>query len=138
MMGPRRRTRSAATRIACRPMTPQHLDALPASAGQACCLPARHHWQPKATAHAELFTMLGDLTGDRDLARLVSSAAARLQDPVMTVGPAAGGIILSATSQAAARVESLGRRRRGPGGGAPPRRPALHGAPGRRSRLRQH
>jgi hypothetical protein len=39
--------------------------------------------------------MLGDLTGDCDLARLVSSAAGRLQDLVMTVGPAADGIILS-------------------------------------------
>jgi hypothetical protein len=81
MMGPRRRTLSAVTRIACRQMTPQHLDALHASGGQACCLPARHHWQRKATAHAELFTMLGDLTGDRDLARLVSAAAARLAGP---------------------------------------------------------
>jgi hypothetical protein len=42
-----------------------------------------------------LFTMLGDVTGDRDLARLVSSAAERLQDLVMTVGPAADGMILS-------------------------------------------
>ncbi len=39
--------------------------------------------------------MLGDLTGDRDLARLVSSATGRLQDLVMTVGPAVDGIILS-------------------------------------------
>jgi hypothetical protein len=37
--------------------------------------------------------MLGDLTGDRDLARLVSSGTGRLQDFVMTVGSAADGII---------------------------------------------
>ena len=39
--------------------------------------------------------MLGDLTGDGDLALLVSSAAGRLHDLVLTVGPAADGIILS-------------------------------------------
>ena len=39
--------------------------------------------------------MLGDVTGDRDLARLVSSAAGRLQNLFMTVGPAADGMILS-------------------------------------------
>jgi FCD domain len=86
---------SAATRIACRQMTPQHLNALHASVEQASCLSARHDWERKATAHAELFTMLGDLTGDGDLARLVNSAAGRLHDLVMTVGPAADGIILS-------------------------------------------
>jgi hypothetical protein len=61
----------------------------------ASCLPARHDWERKVTAHAELFTTLGDLTGDGDLARLVSSAAGRLEDLVMTVGPVADGIILS-------------------------------------------
>jgi GntR family transcriptional regulator, transcriptional repressor for pyruvate dehydrogenase complex len=86
---------SAATRIACRQLTPQHLNALHASVERASCLSARHDWQRKATAHAELFAMLGDLTGDCDLARLVSSAAGRLRDLVMTVGPAADGIILS-------------------------------------------
>src|ERR1700683_1996029 len=86
---------AAATRIACMQMTPQHLNALHVSVEQASCLSARHDWERKATAHAELFTMLGDLTGDCDLARLVSSAAGRLRDLFMTVGPAADGIILS-------------------------------------------
>ena len=86
---------AAATRIACRQMTPQHLNALHASVEQASCLSAAHDWERKATAHAELFAMLGDLTGDGDLARLVSSAAGRLQHLVLTVGPAADGIILS-------------------------------------------
>ena len=85
---------SAATLIACRQMTPQHLNALHASVEQASGLSARHNWERKATADAELFTMLGHLTGDCDLARLVSSATGRLQDLFMTVGPAADGIIL--------------------------------------------
>jgi DNA-binding GntR family transcriptional regulator len=77
---------SAATRIACGQLTPEHLNALHASVEQASCLSARHDWKRKAAAHAELFTMLGDVTGDRDLARLVSSATGRLQDLFMTVG----------------------------------------------------
>jgi hypothetical protein len=86
---------SAATRIACGQLTSQHLNALHVSIEQASCLAARPDWEHKATAHAELLTMLGDLTGDRDLARLVNSAAGRLHDLVMTLGPVADGIILS-------------------------------------------
>jgi len=86
---------SAATRLACRQMTWQHLDALQASLERASGLPARPDWGRKATAHAELFNVLGDLTGDGDLALLVNSAAGRLHDLVLTVGPAADGIILS-------------------------------------------
>jgi DNA-binding GntR family transcriptional regulator len=86
---------SAATRIACRQMTPQHLAALHASVEQASGLPARPDWGRKATAHAELFNVLADVAGDGDLARLVSSAAGRLHGLVLTVGPAADGIILS-------------------------------------------
>jgi DNA-binding GntR family transcriptional regulator len=86
---------SAATRMACRQMTLQHLDALHASLEQASGLPARPDWGRKATAHAELFNVLGGLTGDGDLALLVGSAAGRLHDLVLTVGPAADGIILS-------------------------------------------
>ena len=66
---------SAATRIACKQMTLQHLDALHASLEQASGLPTRPDWGRKATAHAELFNVLAALTGDRDLALQVSSAA---------------------------------------------------------------
>jgi len=86
---------AAVTRIACGQLTPEHLDALHASVERASCLSARHDWQRKSTVHAELFTMLGDVTGDHDLARLVRSAAGRLQDLFITVGPAADGMILS-------------------------------------------
>lgn len=86
---------SAVTRIACRQMTPQHLNALHASVEQASCLSARPDWARKAIAHAELFNVLSDLTGDSDLPRLVSSAVGQLHDLVLTVGPASDGIILS-------------------------------------------
>src|ERR1700685_4759088 len=80
---------SAATRIACRQMTPQQLNALHASVERASGLSARYDWERKVTAHAELFTMLGDVTGDRDLARLVRCAVERLRD-LPTTGGAAG------------------------------------------------
>jgi len=86
---------SAATRIACKRMTAQYLNALHASVEHASCLSARHDWERKATAHAELFNVLGDATGDPVLALLVSSATGWLHDLVMTVGPRADGIILS-------------------------------------------
>jgi DNA-binding GntR family transcriptional regulator len=86
---------SAVTRIACMQMTPQHLDALHASVEQASRLPSRPDWARKATTHAELFSVLGDLAGDGDLAPLVSPAAGRLHGLVLIVGPAADGIILS-------------------------------------------
>ena len=86
---------SAAARIACQRMTAQHLNALHASVEQASCLSARHDWERKATAHAELFNLLGDSTGDPVLALLVSSATGWLHDLLMTVGPRADGIILS-------------------------------------------
>jgi GntR family transcriptional regulator, transcriptional repressor for pyruvate dehydrogenase complex len=86
---------SVATRIACKRMTPEHLEALNASVERASCLSARYDWERKATAHAELFNMLGHSTGDVVLAPLVSSTAGRLHDLVVTVGPVADGIILS-------------------------------------------
>lgn len=86
---------SAAMRIACQRMTAQHLNALHASVEQASSLPARPDWGRKATAHAELFNLLGDSTGDPVLALLVGSATGWLHDLLMVVGPRADGIILS-------------------------------------------
>lgn len=86
---------SAAIRIACQRMTAQHLNALHASVEQASCLSARPDWGRKATAHAELFNLLGDSTGDPVLALLVGSATGWLHDLLMVVGPRADGIILS-------------------------------------------
>ena len=98
---------SAATRIACNQMTLQHLDALQASLEQASGLPARPDWRRKVAAHAELFNMLGALTGDCDLALLMSSAAGWLHDLVLTVGPAADGIILSSRRRLLRQLRTL-------------------------------
>jgi DNA-binding FadR family transcriptional regulator len=86
---------SAATRIACKRMTAEHLNALHASVEQASCLSARLDWERKATAHAELFNMLGDSTGDPVLAQVVSAGTGWLHDLITAVGPAADGMILA-------------------------------------------
>jgi hypothetical protein len=86
---------SDATHVACRRMTSQHLEALHASVDQASCLPARPDWGRKATAHVQLFAILGASTGDCDLAGRVSSATRRLHGLTVTIGPVADGIILS-------------------------------------------
>jgi hypothetical protein len=53
-----------------------------------------------------LFTILGDLTGVSDLARLMSAAVGRLHDLAMTVGPAADGIILSSRCRLLCRLRA--------------------------------
>ena len=85
-----------ATRAASSRMTPQHLKALQDSVGQARCLPARLAWDDKATAHAQIFSLLADMITDRPVpARLLGDAAGAVHDLMIAVGPAADGIILS-------------------------------------------
>jgi GntR family transcriptional repressor for pyruvate dehydrogenase complex len=98
---------SAATRIACGQLTPQQLDALYASVDQASALSARPDWGPKAAANVELFHVLGDAAGDGDLARLVSSAARRLHVLLLTLGPAADGIILGSRRRLLSHLRAL-------------------------------
>jgi GntR family transcriptional regulator, transcriptional repressor for pyruvate dehydrogenase complex len=84
-----------ATRVACQRMTPPHLKALRGSVEQACCLPTRTAWDRKVTAHAEIVNLLTDATADPVLALLVRSVPGELYDLMITVGPAASGIIAS-------------------------------------------
>ena len=85
-----------ATRVACARMTAQHLKALQDSVGQARCLPARLCWDRKATAHAQIYHLLADVIADRPgPAMLLSRSAGAIHDPMVTVGPAADGIVLS-------------------------------------------
>jgi len=118
-------------------MTPQHLDALHASVEQASGLPARPDWERKASTHAELFNLLGDLAGDGDLAPLVNLGHGAAARPRPDGRPGSRRHHLELAPQAAAPVESPGRRRRGPGDGAAPQRPALHGPAGLRSQFGQ-
>ena len=84
------------TRTACMRMTPQHVAALQSSLDQSCCLSARHQWDRKATAHAEMFNLLADAAAEALPSSLLSSATGRVHDLMITVGPGADGIILNA------------------------------------------
>ena len=85
-----------ATRAACSRMTAQHLKALQDSVGQARTLPARFAWDRKATAHAQIFNLLADAITDHPVpAPLLNRAVGAIHDLMLTVGPAADGIILS-------------------------------------------
>lgn len=85
-----------ATRAACLRMTAQHLTALQDSVGRARTLPARFAWDRKATAHAQIFNLLADVITDRPVpALLLNRAVGAIHDLMLTVGPAADGIVLS-------------------------------------------
>jgi DNA-binding FadR family transcriptional regulator len=84
------------TRTACSRMTTQHLKALQDSVGQARTLPARFAWDRKATAHAQIFNLLADVITDRPVPTLLlNRTVGAIHDLMLTVGPAADGIILS-------------------------------------------
>ena len=85
-----------ATRTACSQMTPPHHKALRDSVGQARCLPARFAWDRKAAAHAQIFNLLADVIADRPGAAMaLNQAVGAVYDLMVTVGPAADGIVLS-------------------------------------------
>jgi DNA-binding FadR family transcriptional regulator len=82
-------------RAACQRMESAHLTALSASVQQAACLPSRLEWDRKAAAHAEIFNLLGDATGDPVLARVAGVAVGWTHDLALTVGPVSDTIILN-------------------------------------------
>jgi DNA-binding FadR family transcriptional regulator len=85
-----------ATRAACSRMTAPHLNALRDSVGQSRSLPPRFAWDRKATAHAQIFNLLADVITDRPVpAPFLNRAVGAMHDLIVTVGPAADGIILS-------------------------------------------
>ena len=92
-----------ATRAACLQMTAPHLKALQDSVGQdsvgqARSLPARFAWDRKAIVHAEILNLLAEAITDRPVpALLLNRAVGAVHDLILTVGPAADGIILVST-----------------------------------------
>jgi hypothetical protein len=81
--------------VACRRMTPGHLDALAVSVAQAESLPAKPDWDRKAVAHAEAIGLLGEATGDPVLIRVTGQAIGWTHYLAVRVGPVADGIILN-------------------------------------------
>ena len=86
---------AAATRVACQQMTTQHLKALHDSAEYAFSLPARPQWGSKAAAHAEMFTLLADVADHPVTSGVPGGAAHFMRELILTVGPAADGMIIS-------------------------------------------
>src|SRR5579859_6821575 len=85
-----------ATRAACSQMTAPHLKALQDSVGQARSLPARFAWDRKAIVHTEILNLLAEAVTDRPVpALLLNRAVGAVHDLILTVGPAADGMILS-------------------------------------------
>jgi GntR family transcriptional regulator, transcriptional repressor for pyruvate dehydrogenase complex len=82
-----------AARIACERMTPRYLKALRDSVEQACGLPRGICWDRKATAHSEIINLLADATADPILALRVREVPGYLHELIVSVGPAADGII---------------------------------------------
>jgi DNA-binding FadR family transcriptional regulator len=86
---------AAAARVACWRMTPRYLKALHDSVEWARHMPSSFAWDRKAASHAEIFNLLADAAGDPVLAVPLQDARGHILDLMVTVGPAADGIILS-------------------------------------------
>ncbi len=100
------RVAGLATRVACQRMTPCYLKALSDSIEQACCLPATYAWDRKATAYAEIVNLLADAAADPVLALLVRNLPGHLYELIVTVGPAADGIIASSRRRLLALIRA--------------------------------
>jgi len=97
---------SAAVRVACLRMNPRYLKALRDSVEQARRMPSRFAWDRKAAAHAEIFDLLADVAGDAVPAVPLRDARGHISDLMVTVGPAADGIILSSRRRLLAQVRA--------------------------------
>ncbi len=94
-----------AARAACQNMTEAGLRALRDSVDRASCLPARPGWERKAAAHAEIFGLLADVAGDRPAGPSGGPAAA-VRELLLTVGPAADGMIVSSRRRLLAHLSA--------------------------------
>ena len=95
-----------AARIACARMTMLHLTALHDSVERACGLAARSQWDRKASAHAEIFTLLADVADDPLLAPLLTRSAGHLRELMLAVGRAADGMIVSSRRRLLAHLRA--------------------------------
>jgi DNA-binding FadR family transcriptional regulator len=94
------------TREACLRTTPQNLKALHDSVDQACRLSAKFDWDRKAAAHAQIVALLAETAGDPVLAFRSGNAPGWLHDLMVTVGPAAGGIVANSRRRLLALIRA--------------------------------
>ena len=95
-----------AARMACARMTMLHLTELHDSVERACGLAARSQWDRKASAHAEIFTLLADVADDPLLAPLLTRSAGHLRELMLAVGRAADGMIVSSRRRLLAHLRA--------------------------------
>lgn len=81
-----------AVRAICGRLTAVQLQEMQRSVEQACLIPKHIGWHRKATAHAELFTLLADSAGDPVLAQVLNLGAGIAHHLMVTAGPSAAGI----------------------------------------------
>jgi DNA-binding FadR family transcriptional regulator len=97
-----------ATRIACRVITTPRLTNLQASVNQTSDIPAGFPWQHKAAAHAEIFGVLADATGDPCAARTLNLGAGLAYDLMMAVGWVADGMAANSRRRMLAHLRAGG------------------------------
>jgi GntR family transcriptional repressor for pyruvate dehydrogenase complex len=95
-----------AARMACARMTMLHLTGLHDSVERACCLAARSQWDRKASAHAEIFSLLAEVVDDPLLAPLLTRGAGHVRELMLTVGRAADGMIVSSRRRLLAHLRA--------------------------------
>jgi hypothetical protein len=81
-----------AVRAICGRLTAVQLQEMRHSVEHACLIPNHIGWDRKATAHAELFTLLADSAGDPVLAPVLNLGAGIARHLMVTVGPSAAAI----------------------------------------------
>lgn len=98
---------AAAARVACLRMTPLYLKVLHYSVEQARRMPSRFAWDRKVAAHAGIFNLLVDVAGDLPvLAVPLRDARGHISDLMVSVVPAADGIILSSRRRLLALIRA--------------------------------
>jgi DNA-binding GntR family transcriptional regulator len=101
------RVQAIATGATCEQLSGPALQALFESVERAASLPSRPGWEVKATAYAQTFRLLADAADGRPaMARVLSGATRLTRDLMITVGPAANGMIISSRRRLLAHLRA--------------------------------
>jgi DNA-binding FadR family transcriptional regulator len=95
-----------AARMACARMTMLHLTQLHGSVERACGLKGRSQWARKATAYAEIFSLLADAVDDPLLAPLLTGGTAQVREVMLAIGRAADGMTVSSRRRLLAHLRA--------------------------------
>ena len=97
---------ATATHIACLRLTSQHITTIENAVDQGARLPRSPGWEHKATAHAEIFSLLAEAVDDPAVAGVLSLGAGIVRDLAIAAGPAADGIIINSRRRLLARLRA--------------------------------